>query len=384
MNSLQHTDRCRQQPISRRSFSRMTMLLTAGAALPFYNETALAQLSKIGPIPPDAVKINANENPLGPCKEAADAIAKVISKGGRYMYEETDIFAQTLADLEGLDQEYIVPFAGSSDPLHRAVIAYTGKDRPYITADPGYEAGTKAAKFMGAKVIKVPLTQTYAHDAKAMVKAAQDTKAGLIYICNPNNPTGTVTPRADIEYVINNKPEDTVVLLDEAYIHFSGEPFCTDLAAMDKDVIILRTFSKIYGMAGLRAGAAIGRPDLIGKLRNYGAGAMPITGMVAATASLKSKTVVPERQKIVRDIREDMFSYLEKHNFSFIPSVSNCFMLDTKMPARRLINALQKEKVYIGRVWPVWPTYARVTIGTKDEMAKFKTALLKVMNDLQV
>jgi histidinol-phosphate/aromatic aminotransferase/cobyric acid decarboxylase-like protein len=137
-------------------------------------------------------------------------------------------------------------------------------------------------------------------------------------------------------------------------------------------------------MAGLRAGAAIGRPDLIGKLRNYGAGALPVTGMVAATASLKSKTVVPERQKLVKDIREDVFSYLEKHNFSFIPSVSNCFMLDTKMPARRMINAMQKEKVYIGRVWPVWPTYARVTIGTKDEMAKFKTALLKVMNDLQV
>jgi len=300
------------------------------------------------------------------------------------MYEETDIFAQTLADLEGLDPEYILPFAGSSDPLHRAVIAYTGKDRPYLTADPGYEAGAKAAKFMGAKVVKVPLTQTYAHDAKAMVKAAQDTKAGLIYICNPNNPTGTVTPRADIEYIINNKPEDTVVLLDEAYIHFSGEPFCTDLVAMDKDVILLRTFSKIYGMAGLRAGAAIGRPDLIGKLRNYGASALPITAMVAATASLKSKTVVPERKKIVKDIREDVFSYLEKNNFSFIPSVSNCFMLDTKMPARRLINALQKEKVYIGRVWPVWPTYARVTIGSKDEMAKFKTALLKVMNDLQV
>jgi histidinol-phosphate aminotransferase len=383
MNSLQLTDRCRQQPISRRSFSRMTMLLTAGAALPFYNETALAQLSKIGPLPPDAVKINANENPLGPCREAAEAIAKVISKGGRYMYEETDLFAQTLADLEGLDPEYIMPFAGSSDPLHRAVIAYTGKDRPYVTADPGYEAGLKAAKFMGAKVIKVPLTQTYAHDAKAMVKAAQETKAGLIYICNPNNPSGTATPRADIEYVVNNKPEDTVVLLDEAYIHFSGEPFCTDLAAMDKDVIILRTFSKIYGMAGLRAGAAIGRPDLIGKLRNYGAGAMPVTGMVAATASLKSKTVVPERQKIVKDIREDVFSFLEKHNVSFIPSVSNCFMLDTKMPARRMINALQKEKVYIGRVWPVWPTYARITVGTKEEMAKFKTALLKVMNDLQ-
>jgi histidinol-phosphate aminotransferase len=383
MTSPQLTDRCKQS-ISRRAFSRMTMLLTAGVTLPFYNEMALAQLSKTGPLPPDAVKINANENPLGPCREAAEAIAKVISKGGRYMYEETDTFAQTLADLEGLDPEYVLPFAGSSDPLHRTVLAYTGKDRPFITADPGYEAGPRAAKFMGAKVIKVPLTQTHSHDAQAMVKAAQEHKAGLIYICNPNNPTGTVTPRADLEFIVNNKPEETVVLIDEAYIHFSEEPFSTDLVAMDKDVIILRTFSKLYGMAGLRAGAALGRPDLIGKLRNYGAGALPLTGMIGATASLQSKTVVPERRKIVKDIREDVFAYMQKHNFSFVPSVSNCFMFDTKMPARKMINALRKEKVYIGRVWPAWPTYARVSIGTREEMAKFKTALVKVMSDLQV
>ncbi|HEY8461120.1 MAG TPA: aminotransferase class I/II-fold pyridoxal phosphate-dependent enzyme, partial [Blastocatellia bacterium] len=237
--------------------------------------------------------------------------------------------------------------------------------------------------FIGAKVIKVPLTQSYAHDVKAMAKAAHDHKAGLIYICNPNNPTGTITPRADIDWLVANKPEDSVVLLDEAYIHFTDEPMRSDLVAMDKDVIILRTFSKLYGMAGLRAGAAMGRPDLIGKLRSYGAGALPLTGMVAATASLKVKNLVPERRKIVKDIREDVFAFLQKNNISFIPSVSNCFMIDAKMPARRLINAMKKEKIYIGRVWPAWPTHARISVGTKEEMAKFKTALLKVMNDLQ-
>ncbi|HKX30121.1 MAG TPA: pyridoxal phosphate-dependent aminotransferase [Blastocatellia bacterium] len=385
MTRSQFADRCRTTPeLSRRSFSRMAMLLTAGATLPFYNETTLAQLSKVGPIPPDAVKINANENPLGPCPEAAEAIAKVIAKGGRYWYEETDTFAQTLADQEGLDPEYVAPFAGSSDPLHRAVLAFTSKERPYVTADPGYEAGMKAAKFVGAKVIKVPLTQSYAHDVKAMVKAAHENKAGLIYICNPNNPTGTTTPRADLEYLVNNKPEDTIVLLDEAYIHLSEEPFCSDLASMDKDVVILRTFSKLYGMAGLRAGAAIGRPDLLGRIRNFGAGALPVTGMVGATASLKSKTVVTQRRQMIKEVREDVFAYLQKHNFSFVPSVSNCFMLDAKMPARKLIKAMEKEKIYIGRVWPSWPTHTRISIGTRDEMAKFKTALLKVMNELQV
>lgn len=381
MTSPQHAE----QRFSRRSFGRMAALLTAGAALPFYGEAnlAMAQLSKTGPIPPDAVKINANENPLGPCPEAIEAISKVIAKGGRYEYGLTDEFAKTLADLEGLDPEYVLPFPGSSDPLHRSVLAFCSKEKPFVMSDPGYEAGGRAAQFIGAKVIKVPLTPTHAHDVKAMVKVAAERKAGLIYICNPNNPTGTITPRADIEWVIANKPEDTILLLDEAYIHLTDETMGSDWVAMDKDVIILRTFSKLYGMAGLRAGAALGRPDLIGKLRNFGAGALPLTGMVGATASLKVKTLVPERRKIIKDIREDVFSFLEKNKIEFVPSVSNCFMLNAKMPARRLMNAMQKEKIYIGRVWPAWPTHARISIGTKDEMAKFKTALLKVMSDLQ-
>ena len=369
--------------VSRRDFGRMAALLSAGAMLPFYNETTLAQLSRLGPLPADAVKINANENPLGPCVEAIDAITKFVAKGGRYLYEETDVFSRTLAEQEGLDPEYVLPFPGSSDPLHRAVLAYCSKEKPFIVADPGYEAGSRAAQFIGAKVVKVPLTPTHAHDLRAMVKAAHERKAGLIYICNPNNPTGTITPREEIEWAVANKPEETLILLDEAYIHLSDEPLASDLVAMDKDVILLRTFSKLYGMAGLRAGCAIGRPDLISRLKNYGAGALPLTGMVAATASLKVKNLVPERRKLIREIREETFSFLSKNGIGFVPSVSNCFMLDAKMPARRLVTALQKEKVYIGRVWPAWPTHARVTIGTRDEMAKFKTALAKVMGDLK-
>ena len=111
------------QLLSRRNFARMTTLLAAGAALPFYSESqlAMAQLSRVGPLPPDAVKINANENPLGPCPEALEAMSKVLAKGGRYEYELTDVFAKTLAELEQLDTEYVLPFPGSSDPLHRAV-----------------------------------------------------------------------------------------------------------------------------------------------------------------------------------------------------------------------------------------------------------------------
>jgi histidinol-phosphate/aromatic aminotransferase/cobyric acid decarboxylase-like protein len=366
-----------QSEFSRRSLGRRALsLLGAGAALPFYNEPALAQLSMIGPLPPDAVKINANENPLGPCAEAAEAIYGVIKKGGRYMYEETFSFAKTLAEQEGLKPNYVMPFPGSSDPLHRAVLAYTSPDKPFVMGDPGYEAGQRAAQFIGSKVIRVPLNSNHGHDVKAM--AAASANAGVIYICNPNNPTGTITPRADIEWLVANKPKGSILLLDEAYIHLSNEAFGSDLVAKDKDIIILRTFSKLYGMAGLRAGAAIGRPDLLAKLSSYGAGALPLTGMVGAHASLRSPKLVAERRKIIGDTRNDVFDFLTKHKAKFVPSVSNKFMVEWDKPGGEMVKAFAAEKIFIGRVWPAWPKHARVSIGTPEEMAKFKVAYKKI------
>ena len=362
---------------SRRNFGRFATMLAAGATLPFSSESALAQLSMVKNMPADAVKINANENPLGPCPEAAEAMHNIIQKGGRYLYEETFTMQETLAEMEGLKPSYITPYAGSSAPLHQAVLAFTSPTKPFVTGDPGYEAGERAAEFIGSKVIRVPLTKTYAHDVVAMAKASPN--AGLIYICNPHNPTGTLTSREDIDYIMANKPAGSILLLDEAYIHISGAPVASDLVAADKDVIILRTFSKIYGMAGLRAGAALGRPDLLKKIMPYSAGALPVTAMVGATASLKVKDLVPKRRKIIADTREDVFAYLTKNNFKFVPSVSNKFMVDTGRPGREIITAMMKEHVYIGRVWPSWPTYVRVTVGTPEEMAKFKIAFSKVM-----
>jgi histidinol-phosphate aminotransferase len=376
--SQENTREFVKRGFSRRDLGRIAALITTGAALPFYNEPALAQLSAVrGPIPPDAVKIDANENPLGPSAEAAQAIHGIVAKGGRYLYEETNTMRDTMAEMEGLKSSYVRPFAGSSAPLHQAVLAFTGPDKPFVTCDPGYEAGENAARFIGSKVIRVPLTKTYAHDVKAM--AAASPNAGLIYVCNPNNPTGTITPKSEIEWLVANKPKGSIVMIDEAYIHIAGEPFCSNLVAADKDVVILRTFSKIYGMAGIRAGAALARPDLLEKVSNYSAGALPITAMVAATTSLKSKTLVPERRKIIGDIRNDVFAWMDKHNFKYVPSVSNKFMVDVHRPGNQVKEAMMKEKVYIGRVWPSWPTHVRVTIGTRDEMEKFKAAFLKVM-----
>ena len=367
-----------QRGFSRRNFGRVATLIAAGSTLPFYNEPALAQLSMLrGEMPPDAVKINANENPLGPCPEASEAIHNIVQKGGRYLYEETFGFQKVLAESEGLSPDYVQAFAGSSAPLHQAVLAFTSPERSFVIADPGYEAGERAAKFIGAKVNRVPLLKDYSHDVKTM--ASIDPTAGLIYVCNPHNPTGTLTSKANIEWLLANKPAGSILLLDEAYIHLSGAEFSSDLVKKDKDIIILRTFSKLYGMAGLRAGAALGRPDLLQKITPFSAGALPVTGMAGATASLKVKNLVVERRKIIKDNREDVFAWLDKNNFSYVPSVSNKFMVDVKRPGGEVISAMMKEKVYIGRVWPSWPTYVRVSIGTRDEMAKFKTAFAKVM-----
>ncbi|MGP0062975.1 MAG: pyridoxal phosphate-dependent aminotransferase [Isosphaeraceae bacterium] len=365
---------------SRRDFGRLAAFLTAGAALPFYNEATLAQGLSAGPrLPPDAVKINANENPMGPCPEAAEAIHKVVAKGGRYLYEETFNLANTLAEIEGVSRNHVMPFAGSSDPLHRVVLAFTSPEKSFVVADPGYEAGGRAAEFVGAKTIKVPLRKDWSHDVRAM--AAADPNAGVIYVCNPNNPAGSVTPKDEIEYLVANKPKGAIVLLDEAYIHLSktAEPG-SPLVAADKDVIILRTFSKLYGMAGLRAGAALGRPDLLAKLRGYGAGALPVTGMVGATASLKSKGLVENRRKIIADIREETVEWLGKKGFDVIPSEANMIMIDVRRPGREVISALLREKVAIGRLWSSMPKHVRVSIGTKEEMAKFRTAFGRVMN----
>ena len=205
--------------------------------------------------------------------------------------------------------------------------------------------------------------------------AQADPNAGLIYVCNPNNPTGSITPKDDIEYLVAHKPEGAIVLLDEAYIHLSKTAVpASPLVAADKDVIILRTFSKLYGMAGLRAGAALGRPDLLAKLRGYGAGALPVTGMVGAIASLKAKGLVEQRRKVIAEIREETAEWLDKRGFAVLPSEANMLMVDVRRPGREVFQALLEEKVAIGRTWRSMPNHVRISIGTREEMAKFRAA----------
>lgn len=375
---------------SRRSFLRYASL---AAAAPIFTEAHFAMAaqqsatpSKDAPrrtrmAPPEgAVLINANENPLGPCKAACEIIASIAPMGGRYdFYGETEKLTKTFAEQNNLKESHIAVYGGSSDPLHFTVLAFTSPSRGLVVADPSYEAPMRAAMVTKAKISKVALTSTYAHDVKAMVAA--DPNAGVIYICNPNNPTGTLTIKQDIAWALENKPKGSILLVDEAYIHLSDAPNVLDFVAAGKDLIVLRTFSKVYGMAGIRCGFAVGRPDLLAKLPQYGQNPLPITGCAAANVSLLDAELVPTRKKIIGDTRAETLAWLRENNYKVIgESTSNCFMIDTGRNGRAVQAAMQQKNVFIGRTWPVWPNSVRVSVGTPAEMAKFKTAFKEVMD----
>jgi histidinol-phosphate aminotransferase len=374
-----------QRGFTRRHIGRIAGFLAAGAAVPFYNEHAMAQDAERrmrGGARPDygsdVVRISSNENPQGPCKEGLEALMKVAPMGWRYSpHNENRDFAKAIAETTGVKEDYVMATAGSSDPLHGSSCAFTSPTRSWVMANPGYGGGAPA--FIGSKVVRVPLRDDYSHDVQAMIKADPD--AGAYYVCNPNNPSGTLTTLQDIEYLLAHKKKDAVVVVDEAYIHFSDDAqTAAGLVAADKDVIVLRTFSKIYGMAGLRAGFAIGRPDLLSRMRPFSSsGFLPVTGTACATASLGAKNLVAERRAQAKRIREDTFAFLEKKGISFVPSQANFFMMEVKRPGQDFAKDMADQKVIIGRIWPVWPTKVRVTVGSAEDMKAFQRAVAKIV-----
>ncbi|SFS04178.1 histidinol-phosphate aminotransferase [Granulicella pectinivorans] len=391
---------CREQlDLSRRSFLRV-----AGASLPAFaaagilseshfafaagqqGSAAKAPVSQLQmmkqmmmSIPKDAVLINANENPLGPCEAARAAIASSANKGGRYDFFEMMTLMDVFGKQNNISPDSISVYGGSSEPLHYSVLSYTGPGKNLVAADPTYEAAGRAAEISGAKTIKTKLTSTYAHDVKAM--AAADPNAGVIYLCNPNNPTGTITSREDILWLLDNKPKGTMLMVDEAYIHLSDAESVVDQTANRKDIIVLRTFSKIYGMAGIRCGFAVAHPDVLKKLEERGQNPMAITSCIAGRVSLEDKDLIPTRKAYIGQARMETIKFLTDNNYKVIPgSQSNCFMIDTGRNGRQVMAAMAQKKVIIGRTWPIWPNTVRITVGTKEDMAKFRTAFKEVMD----
>lgn len=378
---------------SRRSIARIA--LGATAALPFFHEFALAQQAETNGArtrrgggravtDPDVIRISGNENPMGPSKEGLEAISEVAPRAWRYGPVGPNQDLQALVEsTEGVKSGYATLYPGSGPALANLVPAFTSPTRSWVMASPGYGSG--ASREIGNKVIKVPLRKDYTHDVEAMIKA--DPNAGAFYVCNPNNPTGTLTPRKDLEYILANKPKGAVLIIDEAYIHFSGrDHMSTDLVKADKDVVVLRTFSKIYGMAGMRAGIAYGRPDLLEQLAKFGrTGNLAVITMACAAASLKANpTLIPERVATNKKNRELAFEQLDKLGVSYIPSVSNFFMMSIKgMTAAQMYAAFEAKKIMLGGAnrWPEWPDHIRVTVGNYEEMGKFNAALEQVLKE---
>jgi histidinol-phosphate aminotransferase len=334
------------------------------------------------PAPTAKVRIGANECWTGPLLPGQRAAQKIIANSNRYApQDERNDFLKAVMAVEGVPYDHIAPWPGSSDPLSRALVSFCSPQRGLVTADPTFELAGRTADWLGAPLKRVPLTAEYAHDVRAMLAA--DPNAGLYYICTPNNPTGTITPVADIEWLIANKPAGSIVLVDEAYTHFAGVPVASPLVTAGRDVIVLRTFSKIFGMAGMRMGFTMARPDILAKMIRYDggmqSGALPLPSLACATASLTAAPLIAARRAEMVQARGIALDHLRARGIAVKPTNANMVMIDWKRPAKDMQTAFRAQSVEIGRSWPIWPTVSRVTVGSAAEMKAFCVALDKVL-----
>lgn len=367
---------------SRRSLGKVAALLGAGAAAhSLLIQPAFAQQQAARGIA-GAVRIGSNECWTGPFQPGIEAAAKAASLGNWY---DPDNYAGTLtstiAKVEGLPESHIMLWPGSGGPLVSVVAAYCSPTKGLVTADPTFESAWRTADYLKAPIAKAAQAIGKGHDVKAMLAA--NPNAGLYYICSPNNPTGTVTPLADIEWLLVNKPKDSILLVDEAYIHFSEAQSAAKLVTVRKDLIVMRTFSKLFGMAGVRLGLTFADPEVQKRIMLFGpsAGGLSITAMACGNAVYPEAGLIKARREEMIANREETIAWLTKKGIAVQPgSQANMFMMDWKKPAREMQAALlaTPEKVQIGRNWPIWPTVSRVTVGSADDMAKFRAAVDRV------
>jgi len=367
--------------LTRRGFAaRVGAALAVGRILP---EMAYAQRALIqGDLPKDMVWLNANENPLGPPKSSLAAMAEALPTSGRYHYQEVRDFYTAVARSEDLQPENVLVGSGSSEMLHAAVEAFTAPDRPLVVMHPTYEGPPEVARSSHREVIQVRLMPDYSADVHQIAEAAAKKHAGLIYLCNPNNPTASITPKAAIAWLAQNLPADTVLLIDEAYIHFGeSEELETALpyVRQGKNVVVARTFSKIYGMAGVRAGFVCAPAGLIDRMRPFRNNVLSVIAMRAVLAALgESRTLVPERRAINSQVRRELCGWLKERGLSYIEPHANFMMIDVGRNAREFITKMPPMGVAVGRPFPPLDNMLRVTIGTGQEMQKFRDVFWRV------
>lgn len=349
-------------------------------ALPFGSFNNLeTDASVILGMPPEIkARLSANENPFGPSAKAKQAISDAINNSYRYAFMSARELANKIAKHEGVMQEQLLLEAGSSGLLLAAAMYYSKDGGNIITGDPSYQdLPEKAAQFK-AKIIKVPLTAGYKLDLVAMEKAiTSDTK--LIYLCNPNNPTATVLDTAELTAFCERVSAKVPVFIDEAYIDYLDNPDAASMmqaARKGQNVIIARTFSKLYGFAGLRVGYAVGRMDTIRAIAQYttnGAG-ISATSFAAANASYLDMDFLLDAKAKTIASRKFLYEVLEKEGYTWIPSSANFVMFPLKMEAPKFGMEMMKRGVSI-RTWKfAGKEWCRVSIGTLEEMQEFAKA----------
>src|SRR5437588_9985768 len=393
--------------ISRRRFAQLVgvgaVSAVARPSLSWPNEVFAPSTAVSRAAASAVVRLNSNENPYGPSPLALKAMTDAFSLAWRYPDEHADTLIDTLSGINGVNREQIVLGDGSGEILKVCASAFTGPmtndSKPIelakptrgpalqfvpgrgklVAADPTFEAILNHARVNRAEVVKVPLNKSYAHDLPKMLAAASE---GLIYICNPNNPTASITPKDQLRDFIKKVPRQTIILVDEAYFHYADSPDHESVIPLVKDhpnLIVARTFSKVYGMAGLRCGYCIAQKETIERMRPYQMwDSVNIMALAAASASLDDPDQVPNGQRLNKEVKAIVTGELGKMGYKTIPSQANFMMIDCGRPVVPLIKTLREQNVHVGRLFPALPNHMRVTIGKKSEMETFLSAFRRV------
>lgn len=360
--------------LSRRSFSKLIGASAAYAAFRPVEVNASWPAANI-------VRLSSNENPYGPSPAALKAMTDGFSLVWRYPDEYADMLADELARLHGVPLDQVLLGDGSGEILKLCAATFTSKDKKIVIANPTFEAIARHAGVANAEVVKIDLTPDYRHDLQKMLAAANG--AGLVYICNPNNPTASITPRNEMSEFLAKLAPATIVLVDEAYHHYVESKDYESVIPLVKqypNLIVARTFSKIYGMAGLRCGYCVTQRANIGVMRAHQIwDSVNIMALVAALASLKDPEQVARGRKMNNEVKKSVCAELDSLGYRYIPSHANFMMIDLRREIRPTIAALRNRGVEVGRPFPALPNFLRVTIGTSSEMKLFLSAFKEIM-----
>jgi histidinol-phosphate aminotransferase len=323
-------------------------------------------------------RLLANENPFGPSPAAKKAVQEALELSYQYPFMRMRELSGKIAAHEGIKQSNILMDAGSSPLLMAAALQFCKNGAEVISADPTYNDMPSTAESHGAKWVKVPLTADYKHDLEAM-EAKITSNTGLVYICNPNNPTGTVLDTAKLKAFCERVSKKVPVFIDEAYIDYMPDPQAAsmiDLVKSGSNVIVARTFSKLYGFAGLRCGYVVAQPDTIKKLSDFAVGSMSLsaTTVAAAIAAYQEKDFFTDALKKTEASKAYLYAVLKKEGYDYIPSSANFVMFPIKMEGPKFSQLMNDKGVGI-RVWNFnGQHWCRVSIGRMDEMEAFAEA----------